>query len=48
MIVFAALFGLVFWAEVPDVLSVLGGLLIIAGGAAAFFRGRGPEASVGS
>jgi drug/metabolite transporter (DMT)-like permease len=40
MILFAALFGFAFWAEVPDLLSVAGGLLIIAGGAAAYF-GKG-------
>lgn len=40
MILFAALFGFVFWSEVPDAASLLGGLLIIAGGVFAFLAER--------
>ena len=35
-IVFSALFGWLWWAEVPDHLSALGGLLILGGGIVAF------------
>jgi drug/metabolite transporter (DMT)-like permease len=35
-IIFSALFGWLWWAEVPDLLSITGGLLIIAGGVVAF------------
>ncbi len=35
-IVFSALFGWLWWAEVPDLLSAAGGLLILAGGFVAF------------
>jgi drug/metabolite transporter (DMT)-like permease len=36
VIIFAALLGLIFWSEVPDLWSLVGGVLIIAGGALAF------------
>ncbi len=39
-IVFSALLGLLIWAEVPDWLSVIGGVLIIAGGALSFAAER--------
>jgi drug/metabolite transporter (DMT)-like permease len=39
-IVFSAMLGLAIWGEVPDVLSVAGGVLIIAGGALAFAAER--------
>lgn len=42
-IVFAALFGWLFWAEVPDLLSLAGGVLILAGAVVAFAR-RSPAA----
>jgi drug/metabolite transporter (DMT)-like permease len=48
MILFAAFFGFAFWAEVPDALSLLGGLLIIAGGTAAYLGDRRAEGPVGS
>jgi drug/metabolite transporter (DMT)-like permease len=35
-IIFSALFGWLWWAEVPDLLSISGGLLILAGGVVAF------------
>jgi len=35
-IIFSALFGWLWWTEVPDLLSIAGGLLIIAGGVVAF------------
>lgn len=35
-IIFSALFGWLLWTEVPDLLSIAGGLLIIAGGVVAF------------
>ena len=37
-IVFAALFGWRLWAEVPDLLSLVGGVLILAGAVVAFAR----------
>jgi drug/metabolite transporter (DMT)-like permease len=40
MIVFAALIGLTVWNELPDALSLGGGLLIIAAGALVFLRNR--------
>lgn len=40
MILFAALFGFVFWSEVPDEASLVGGVLIIAGGVIAFLAKR--------
>ncbi len=43
-ILFAALLGLVVWSEVPDALSLLGGVLIIVGGVVAFVIGRRPVA----
>ncbi|MEJ2580315.1 MAG: DMT family transporter [Acidobacteriota bacterium] len=42
-IVFSALLGLLIWAEVPDWLSVIGGVLIIAGGALSFAAERRPQ-----
>jgi len=42
MILFAAVIGLLFWGEVPDTLSLLGGALIMAGGVTAFLS---PSAS---
>lgn len=39
-IVFSALLGLAIWGEVPDVLSLVGGLLILAGGTLAFVAER--------
>jgi len=39
-IVFSALLGLAIWGEVPDVLSLAGGVLIIAGGVLAFTAER--------
>jgi drug/metabolite transporter (DMT)-like permease len=44
-IVFSALLGFAIWAEVPDSLSVIGGVLIIGGGALAFAAERGPTRS---
>ena len=35
-IIFSALFGWLWWTEVPDLLSIAGGFLIIAGGVVAF------------
>lgn len=35
-IIFSAFFGWLLWTEVPDLLSIAGGLLIIAGGVVAF------------
>jgi drug/metabolite transporter (DMT)-like permease len=43
-IVFSALLGLAFWAELPDLLSFVGGVFIIAGGAIAF-AAEGPRRS---
>jgi drug/metabolite transporter (DMT)-like permease len=43
-ILFAALLGLIVWDEVPDVLSLIGGALIVAGGIVAFVIGRRPVA----
>jgi len=43
-ILFSALLGLVVWSEVPDPLSVLGGLLIICGGTVGFLAERGEAA----
>jgi drug/metabolite transporter (DMT)-like permease len=40
-ILFAAFFGWLIWAEVPDFLSIIGGILIIAGATAAFVAGPG-------
>jgi len=37
-IIFSALLGLFLWAEIPDLASVAGGLLILAGGFVAFLR----------
>jgi drug/metabolite transporter (DMT)-like permease len=45
-IVFSALLGLAFWAELPDLLSFVGGVLIIAGGALAFAAERQGKAGV--
>ena len=45
-IVFSALLGLAFWAELPDLLSFVGGVLIIAGGALAFAAERQEKAGV--
>ena len=42
-IIFSALLGLAFWAEVPDILSLIGGVLIIGGGALAFVAERPAE-----
>ena len=39
-IVLSALLGLAIWGEVPDLLSLIGGLLIISGGALAFLAER--------
>jgi drug/metabolite transporter (DMT)-like permease len=39
-IVFSALLGLAIWGEVPDVLSLIGGVLILAGGTLAFLAER--------
>ena len=40
VIIFSAVLGLAFWAEVPDLWSFLGGVLIIAGGVLAFAAER--------
>ena len=40
MILVAALLGFIFWSEVPDALSVLGGSLIFAGGVTAYLSER--------
>ena len=39
-IVFSALLGVAIWGEVPDVLSLIGGVLILTGGALAFVAER--------
>ncbi len=41
-IVFSALLGLVIWSEVPDALSLAGGVLILGGGLLAFLAERKP------
>jgi drug/metabolite transporter (DMT)-like permease len=45
-IVFSALFGWFWWAEVPDTLSIAGGLLILAGGLVAFSPTRTPSSVI--
>jgi drug/metabolite transporter (DMT)-like permease len=45
-IVFSALLGWAFWAEFPDLLSFVGGVLIIAGGALAFAAERQGKAGI--
>jgi drug/metabolite transporter (DMT)-like permease len=47
MIIFSAVFGLAFWAEVPDLLSLVGGVLIISGGALAFAAERPRRSELG-
>ena len=39
-IMFSALLGVAIWGEVPDVLSLIGGVLILTGGALAFVAER--------
>jgi drug/metabolite transporter (DMT)-like permease len=46
-IIFAAFFGWAIWGEMPDALSILGGLLILAGGALAFTRIPTPPSADG-
>ena len=46
-IVFSALFGWLVWAEVPDNLSILGGILILAGGVLAFTQAPPPPSADG-
>lgn len=46
-IVFSALFGWAIWNEVPDGLSMLGGLLILSGGVVAFTRIPTPPSADG-
>jgi drug/metabolite transporter (DMT)-like permease len=46
MILFAGLFGLLIWGEIPDAFSLLGGLLIICGGVAVFLRTRNDRSGV--
>lgn len=44
-IIFSALFGWLWWAEIPDLLSISGGVLILAGGVLAFTQvERAPSA----
>lgn len=43
MIVIAAVLGYLFWAEIPDALSLLGGALIVLAGALAFNTRKGDE-----
>jgi drug/metabolite transporter (DMT)-like permease len=40
-ILFAALVGFIVWSEVPDLPSLIGAVLIMAGGGVAFLGGRG-------
>ena len=47
VIIFSVLLGLAFWAEVPDLLSFVGGVLIIAGGALAFAAERPRRSELG-
>jgi drug/metabolite transporter (DMT)-like permease len=46
-IVFAALFGWLFWNEVPDGWSIFGGVLILAGGIVAFTKVPTPPSADG-
>lgn len=46
-IIFAALFGWAIWGEMPDVLSLLGGLLILSGGVLAFRQVPAPASADG-
>jgi len=47
LIVFSALIGWLFWREVPDAASLLGGAMIIISGAVVVLRGRTPVAPTG-
>lgn len=47
LIVFSALIGWLFWGEIPDAASLVGGTLIILAGAAVVLRGRVPAAPAG-
>ncbi|MCF0159011.1 MAG: EamA family transporter, partial [Veillonella sp.] len=40
MIIFAAILGMLFLDEVPDVLSIIGYVVIIGSGVAMFFKSR--------
>ncbi|TYB31930.1 MAG: DMT family transporter [Candidatus Mcinerneyibacterium aminivorans] len=39
-IIFALIFGIIFWNEIPDILSITGGVLIIAGAIANYYVKR--------